>query len=214
MPAQLRIAQGSNRLLAIPNTMLHICRSEGVKALYKGLTLSWMKAPVAVALSFTINDKLKTFLREYERDSEFGRPSRGSNHDSGGGSGGGSGTGTDEVGGSADTMDNPKDEAIDHVESHDKEHLTYALSRDPLERPVAPLGNVGKVPVPPVLRDLTFLDKFIAGGVAGAIAKTVIAPGDRVKILYQVGRLTPHPHLQVFCAVPMHRLALLLLIHL
>lgn len=33
---------------------------------------------------------------------------------------------------------------------------------------------------------IQFLDGFVAGGVAGAISKTVIAPGDRVKIIFQV----------------------------
>jgi len=39
---------------------------------------------------------------------------------------------------------------------------------------------------------LSPLQSLFAGGVAGAVAKTVIAPGDRVKILYQVNPLRPY----------------------
>ena len=35
-------------------------------------------------------------------------------------------------------------------------------------------------------RELTAFESMLAGGVAGAISKTAIAPGDRVKILFQV----------------------------
>lgn len=38
---------------------------------------------------------------------------------------------------------------------------------------------------------IQFLDGFVAGGVAGAISKTVIAPGDRVKIIFQVDSRRP-----------------------
>ncbi|EPY24930.1 solute carrier family 25, member 42 [Strigomonas culicis] len=33
---------------------------------------------------------------------------------------------------------------------------------------------------------MRFLEGFVAGGIAGAVSKTVIAPGDRVKIIFQV----------------------------
>lgn len=38
---------------------------------------------------------------------------------------------------------------------------------------------------------IQFLEGFVAGGVAGAISKTVIAPGDRVKIIFQVDSRRP-----------------------
>lgn len=38
--------------------------------------------------------------------------------------------------------------------------------------------------------NLSIWERLIAGGMAGALSKTVIAPADRVKILYQVRELT------------------------
>ncbi len=37
------------------------------------------------------------------------------------------------------------------------------------------------------------MQRLVAGGVAGAVSKTVIAPGDRIKILYQVTTPPPPP---------------------
>lgn len=40
--------------------------TEGWPGMFKGVTLSWLKAPIAVALSFTINDGLKDSFTSYE----------------------------------------------------------------------------------------------------------------------------------------------------
>ena len=41
-----------------------IARKEGWRALYKGLSMNWLKGPVSVGISFTMNDLIKSKLAE------------------------------------------------------------------------------------------------------------------------------------------------------
>ena len=48
---------------SLTRALRHVYKTEGFAGLYKGVTLAWVKAPIAVALSFTINDFLKQSVR-------------------------------------------------------------------------------------------------------------------------------------------------------
>ncbi|XP_065841604.1 mitochondrial coenzyme A transporter SLC25A42-like [Oscarella lobularis] len=47
------------------STALHVISSEGIRrGMYKGLSLNWIKGPIAVGVSFTVYDLLTKFIRE------------------------------------------------------------------------------------------------------------------------------------------------------
>ena len=42
-----------------------IARTEGLaRGLYKGVSMNWVKGPLSVAVSFFVNDSVKTFFRD------------------------------------------------------------------------------------------------------------------------------------------------------
>ena len=46
-----------------PQTMRMVLQNEGWRALYKGLSLNWIKGPVAVGISFTTYDLVSKKMR-------------------------------------------------------------------------------------------------------------------------------------------------------
>lgn len=51
--------------LGVLQSMIHVARTEGIRnGLYKGVTMNWIKGPLAVAVSFTVNDCIKEFMAE------------------------------------------------------------------------------------------------------------------------------------------------------
>jgi len=105
--------------------LVEIYKTEGMKGgLFKGVVLTWIKAPIAVAISFCINDYIKMKLDQSHKE-----------------------------------------------EIRDREII--------IDENTMIGGDV------PELK-LRAMEQILLGGMAGALAKTVIAPGDRIKILYQV----------------------------
>ena len=137
-----------------------IYETEGIRrGLFRGVGLTWIKAPVAAAVGFTANDALQSAAPETRRKASalFG------------------------------------DQNV-FRKSFSKEGRVVRVGD-------AKAANVNDSPSPvtyierrsvPIGADATFaakssaLESLAAGGVAGAVAKTVIAPADRVKIIFQV----------------------------
>ena len=129
-------------------SILHIAKHEGVfGGLFRGVTLTWIKAPFAMAITFTANDFFKNKIGGWnDVTTERSRRS----------------LATRKSGVTVPGFGRHGELVADHVsgaanaDGSSKEDSTSALG------------------------------KLVAGGVAGAVSKTVIAPADRVKILYQV----------------------------
>ena len=52
------------RYTGVIQTLLLVAREEGViRGLYKGVSLNWFKGPVALGISFSTFDALKTYLK-------------------------------------------------------------------------------------------------------------------------------------------------------
>jgi solute carrier family 25, member 42 len=66
-----RLQVQPKRYRGIAHALAEIHRNEGVvNGLYKGLTMNWIKGPIAVATSFTINDIVKTRIRQYHKKAD------------------------------------------------------------------------------------------------------------------------------------------------
>eukprot|EP00754_Rhynchopus_humris_P040195 Rhum_TRINITY_DN2323_c0_g1::Rhum_TRINITY_DN2323_c0_g1_i1::g.6876::m.6876/K15085/SLC25A42; solute carrier family 25, member 42 len=127
---------------------VHIWQKEGVNGLFKGISLTFAKGPVTVALGFTLNDLIKsqvTMLRRTPGEPDIVTVAR---------------QGIDPLGALVEkgkTPPAPEDEKPSASDSHEEPRKLHAL------------------------------EGLFCGAVAGCTAKTVIAPADRIKIMFQVG---------------------------
>eukprot|EP00403_Amphidinium_massartii_P007592 CAMPEP_0178376668 /NCGR_PEP_ID=MMETSP0689_2-20121128/3520_1 /TAXON_ID=160604 /ORGANISM="Amphidinium massartii, Strain CS-259" /LENGTH=641 /DNA_ID=CAMNT_0019996695 /DNA_START=111 /DNA_END=2036 /DNA_ORIENTATION=- len=117
---------------SVRDAVVDICRHEGVRGLYKGVSLTLIKGPLSAAIGFCTNDMLKHVFQRLKIQQEV----------------------------AARWADRPEVSSEEPVPAHGSEPAQA--------KPKS-----------------TLLEHLISGGVAGACAKTVIAPGDRMKILYQ-----------------------------
>ncbi|CAH0404206.1 unnamed protein product [Chilo suppressalis] len=51
----------------IPGTVRHVYRSEGWRGFFKGLSMNWVKGPIAVGISFATYDAIRSSLRDLAR---------------------------------------------------------------------------------------------------------------------------------------------------
>ncbi|XP_045509064.1 mitochondrial coenzyme A transporter SLC25A42 [Colias croceus] len=64
MQTARRRPDGSYPYPAIARTLAHVYRDEGWRAFFKGLSMNWVKGPIAVGISFSTYDAFKSTLRE------------------------------------------------------------------------------------------------------------------------------------------------------
>ena len=60
---------------SLVGTMRNLYHEQGIKGFYKGVSMNWMKGPVAFSISFTAYDTVKGFLIK-ESDNPFRIPRR------------------------------------------------------------------------------------------------------------------------------------------
>ena len=226
--------------MGVMEALTEVASREGIRGLFKGVMLTWIKGPVAVALSFTLNDSLRGMvvgrrIRVASADDERYRPYRerranfnrldneeeeeggeegddiyvegGCREPSGrggrsgwaapkrrrGSAGAGAGADGSTAGAAAGTAATERAAAAVMGGSDGGAAIVAAAEDDTVPAPLAAVDLDSHGPGQRRARserepfDLRRAgETLLAGSIAGAIAKTCIAPGDRVKILFQV----------------------------